>query len=156
MDQECRTTDPTASSRIDPPDGPPADSSGGGRPGDVDPLRVVAENLAALREQVHLLLQTRWDAGWLWLRARVWGLVAWMVLLVTTQAVTIAALVHVMRGTAMGLSQVLGGRVWLGHIICGCMFLVAAGFGVWSCWLVSRGRAMRRLKARYERHRARA
>jgi len=90
-----------------------------------DPLQQLAASVSALRDEVGSLAAARFDQFRLAIRDQVFGLVAKGSGLVLGLVILAAAVMLVMFGVALGLSEACGGRLWLGCVLSGVLFLVS-------------------------------
>jgi len=89
-----------------------------------DPLQQLAASISALREEVGHLAAARIDQFRLAIRDHVFGLVTKGSGLILGIVILAAAAMLVMVGVALGLSEACGGRLWLGCVLSGVLFLV--------------------------------
>ncbi len=116
-----------------------------------DPLQLLAASVSALRHEVGNLAAARIDQFRLVIRDHVFGLVAKGSGLILGLVILAAAVMLVMVGAALGLSEACGGRLWLGCVLSGGIFLVSTSSVVLLIERSVRIREYRRMEQKYAR-----
>lgn len=132
---------------------PPGDAANGAaRP---DPLAGVQESFAALMLYAAHYFAALRDLAITRVRLAVfWGVVGMLVLFAAATA-AIVAVTLVLCGIALGLADLLGGRLWAGALITGSVFLAGCGVAavVSYRWMISQWHGQ--MAAKYEQYQER-
>jgi hypothetical protein len=116
---------------------------------DADPLRAIATSFSDLTTHLRAMLQVRADQFRLAIRRKITAILIGLVGGVVALLLMVFAVAYLIHGTALGLAAACGGRLWLGYLLTGVLFL--GGPALAGVVLLRRGRsaAARQLYAKY-------
>jgi len=123
----------------------------GGSSSNGDPLHELAASVVALQGEIRRLAEARIDRIRLSMRDRVVVLFAQLAGAVILISVIVAAIVLIMHGVATAIGGISGGRAWLGEVLAGGGFVLAAVGLVLAAEVRTRMRERRQLEEKYAR-----
>ncbi|MCB9854478.1 MAG: hypothetical protein H6818_02240 [Phycisphaerales bacterium] len=126
-------------------DNDPADAQAAGR----DPLVEIADQLADLKSTVADLVEVRIDQARFWLRNAAFSLLVLTIVWVAAAALVVMAAVWIACGAALGLTDLLGGRIWAGYLAAGIVIPMSMACAAWIWNSLASNRRKRQLLAKY-------
>ena len=92
--------------------------------GPKDALEELPKQFAEIGEHLGAYLGAKWARSKGSVRDGLFGLALWVLLILLFTGVFLTSIVFVFYGSALGLSQLLGGRTWAGFLLAGGILLL--------------------------------
>jgi hypothetical protein len=106
---------------------------------------VLARDFAEIVEYLSCYLKATFDRGKLSIKEVLWRAIAWSSAIIVVIGILLTAAVFIFYGASLGLSELLGHRLWLGYLSTGLFFLVLI-----SIWIRLEQRHLRKKSLRKE------